>query len=60
VTPDLLPLRHLADHQRIAAEAAAVPVTANTIPQLAVSMGLHLGLLQRDLLLACIDRDLAG
>jgi hypothetical protein len=60
VTPDLLQPRHLADHQRIAAEAAATPVTPDTLPELVVLLGLTLGLLGRDLLLACIDRDLAG
>jgi hypothetical protein len=60
MTTPLLPAHHMADHRRIVAEAALVPINAATIPQLAVSMGLHLGLLGRDLLLACIDADLAG
>jgi hypothetical protein len=56
----LMPYEHLRVHQRFAAESAKVPITAATIGPLAVLLAESLVILQRDLLLACIDADLAG
>jgi hypothetical protein len=56
----LMPVEDLQVHQRIAAEAAKVPVMPSTIGQLFVLMGKGLLMFHRDLLLAVIDVDLAG
>lgn len=60
VTTPLLPAYQLQTHQRIAREAAKVPVTPDTIGPLSVLLAKSLVILHRDLLLACIDADIAG
>jgi hypothetical protein len=59
-TAALLPAPKWADHCLIAREASLVPVTPETIPQLTVVLGLTLGLLGRDLLIAAVERDMDG